>query len=364
MEANLMPLKGSREARRYVLHEDGRVADSYGAIATPPPGQQLYLSRARCRFRLFRAPAGLSHQQLTRAARTYAQAHAPFENSGSLLLRTPQGAEIWYWDCSQLPAAMQAKVAGPESLGWAPGEGWRVVECVEGFEAQYWEQGGLVASTWRRNPFTQEQWAAFALGVDAGTGAPNVAPPALKAAMADWASWRKRLIKAPLSWRDAEIASLTTSLCALALAFFFVGQATHDAARADANTQAIAALEQRIEADTRLVRVRERLDLLRAFNAASHDADVLGVAADALTVFNQFGLDVSAWQSEEGAFRASINGSMSELPLREIVAALEATPRLCGVEPNLSSEAGIVEIVAAIETPGAVCANAGREGRT
>ena len=53
----------------------------------------------------------------------------------------------------------------PETILRDAGDGWRVIACAEGVEAQYWEDRTLLASSWRREPFTREQWTAFALGV-------------------------------------------------------------------------------------------------------------------------------------------------------------------------------------------------------
>ena len=171
-----------RTARLCLLLESGVVEDMDGAAAHLAPGQTLVLSRAWCRFRLYRAPEGLQPSQIARAARLHAEEHAPFEASGTLLMRTPQGAAIWYWDKARVGAvnprgAAPVGACAPETLYRDVGDGWRILVCVEGLEAQYWEQGGLVASSWRRSAFTREQWAAFVLGVEsAGREAPDLPP--------------------------------------------------------------------------------------------------------------------------------------------------------------------------------------------
>ena len=316
------------------------------------------LSRALCRFKLYRAAPGLSRWQIARAARTYAEAHAPFADTGALVLRSPHGAEIWFWDKAQTGAAV-----GPESLYREPGDGWRILACTEGYEAQYWENGGLVASSWRRQFFSQEQWAAFALGVEGGAyEAPN-APPAPTELPLFGAKWRRREIKPPPSWRDSEIIALSVGLCAAALAAFFAGQALHLESIARTHAAQAALIEASIASDPALARARERTQLLAAFNGASAGGDTLAALADALAVFKTFNVEAQSWRVDGDGFRAGLNVAMADIPLREVVAALEATPLLCGVEPNLSSREGALELTAKLEAAGGQCGDARGERR-
>ncbi len=257
------------------------------------------------------------------------------------MLRSPHGAEIWYWDKTQSGSGI------PESLGFEPGEGWRVLACGEGFEAQYWEAGGLLASSWRRQPFTREQWAAFALGVEGAD--PPGSPPAPEAPKRGRGNWKRRQIKPPLGWRDAETMAFSVTLCAAALAAFFAAQAFRLESSAREQGAQAAAIEANIAADPALARARERIELLHEFGRASGDGEKLAALVDALTVFKTFNLEAHSWRVEEGGFRVTLGVSITDLPLREVVAALEATPHMCGVEPNLSTGEGALELTAKIE---------------
>jgi hypothetical protein len=308
------------------------------------------LSRAVCRFRLYRAAPGLSRAQIDRAARTHAEAHAPFDDTGAILLRSPHGAEIWYWDKAQSGAGV------PESLDWGIGEGWRVLVCAEGFEAQYWEAGGLVASSWRRQQFTRDQWAAFVLGVEGID--PPAAPPSPET-VTRTRNWKRRQIKPPLSWRDGETMAFSVALCATALAAFFAAQGMRYEGIARAEVAQAAVIEASIAADPALARARERVQLLREFDRAGGDGEGLAALVDALAVFKTFNLEAQGWRVDDDGFRAALNASMADVPLREVVAALEASPRLCGVEPNLSSREGALELTAKIEGGGSRCGGPG-----
>jgi hypothetical protein len=314
------------------------------------------LSRALCRFKLYRAAPGLSRAQIARAARTYAEAHAPFADTGMLVLRAKHGAEIWYWDKAQAGAVK----SGPESLLREPGDGWRVLACGEGFEAQYWDDGGLIASTWRRQNFSQEQWAAFVLGVDAAKHeAPRMPPPPIDLPLLARAHWRARVIKPPWSWRDGETSAWSLALCALALAAFFAGQALHLEAITRSQAQAATAIEASIASDAALARARERTELLRAFNRVNAGGDALAAFADALSVFKTFNIEASTWRVDAQGLQATLNVSMTDIPLREVVAALEAKAHLCRVEPNLSSREGALELTAKLEGEAGACDRGG-----
>lgn len=335
---------------RHFLREDS-------APGERAPGGTVVLSRALCRYRHFRAPAGLSKRQVAGAARTYAQAHAPFDNAGSLILRTTLGAGIWFWDQARVAAVYNGappRTLIPESLLRSDGEGWRVLACDEGVEAQYWEAGALLASSWRRTPFTRDQWTAFALGVEApALRPPNDPPPAVDAPRRGDAHWRRNLIGEPLSWRTGEMTCGTVALCAIALAAFFSGQALRYGAAAGADTRAVAALEARMDADTNQQRVRERMGLLSAYDAANTGVDALGGSAEGLAAFAQLGLEPQNWSVSGDVFSASIAGEVSELPVREIVAALEAAPSLCAAEPAFLE--GMVEFRARVTSAEAPC---------
>lgn len=339
-----------RHKMRHMLREDSL----HGERAT---GRAVVLSRALCRYRHFRAPPGLSRRQVAGAARTYAQAHAPFDNTGTLIVRTPLGAGVWFWDQARVAASYDGappRALVPESLLRSEGEGWRVLTCDEGVEAQYWEDGALLASSWRRAPFTREQWAAFALGVEApALRPPNDPPPAIEAARRSDAHWRRNLIGEPLSWRTGETACATIALCAMALTAFFSGQALRYDGAAGADARAVAALEARMAGDAAQQRVRERMGLLSAYDAAHRGVDALGASAEGLGVFAQLSLEPQSWSVRSGVFAASIAGGVSELPVREIIAALEASPSLCAAEPAFLE--GMVEFRARVTSVEAPC---------
>lgn len=352
-----------RTARLCLLRENGAVEDMDGVAANLAPGQTLVLSRAWCRFRLYRAAAGLSKSQIARAARLHAEEHAPFPESGTLLLRTPQGVAIWYWDMERI-AATNPRVGAPvgacapETLYRPAGEGWRIVECVEGLEAQYWEDGGLVASSWRRGAFTQAQWAAFVLGVEnARIEAPDQSPEPAYSPLQPDARWRGQLVRDPLSWRDGETIALGVTLLSLGVAAFFAGQGAQFESRTDASRKRVVEIEALTEADPATRMVRERLALIRDYTTTMNHADVLAASADAFEVFERAELDAQDWSIDQKHFRATLNAAAAESALREIVSDLENTPSLAHVAPQFPGrdlgQDGAIELSADVIAPAA-----------
>ncbi len=345
-----------------MARHDGADGEDDGASSANTLGRRIVLGRSRCRFHLFRASVALSPTQLASAARTYAAAYAPYANPGMLLLRSPHGAEIWWWDAAPLHGA---KVLGPESVYRAEAaDGWRIVACDEGFEAQYWESGGVIASTWRRTGFTKEQWAAFVLSVDSAVlRAPSAPPASLDLPLLTRSAWRKREMRAPLTWRDAQVLGLTIALCAACVTAFFVGQTLRLQGLEHSFAEQRAAFDQQSAADPSARRLGGYIEVINDYQRATANVDPLGVAADAFVVLRQFDLSASAWRSDQDGFEVTLNAFINDVPLRDLVSALEGVPSLCGVEPNLSSEAGALELSASLETPGGCAASADADGR-
>jgi hypothetical protein len=323
-----------------MLLESDQIAG--GGLGKRAAGGVLIISRALCRYRHFRTPAGLSSRQIANAAATFSQAHAPYEQTGSLTFRTPLGVGVWFWDQARIAAACGGdapRAIVPESLLRGAGEGWRVLACEEGFEAQYWEAGALVASTWRRGPFGREYWNAFALGIETpATEPPDALPAATETPLRKGANWRRNRIGAPLNWRDAENALFTLCVCALALAAFFAGQALHRQTAAAADLRASAAMEAQMDQDATHQRVREHLALLRAYHGANSGPDVLGAASEATATLAGFGITPLSWRADAEGLSIAAPGSVNDLPVREIVTALEALESLCNVEPSFAAE--------------------------
>jgi hypothetical protein len=336
---------------RLLLESGTLAADS---VARLVGARDLVVSRALCRFRRYRAPQTLSKRQVTLAARAYAEAHAPFADTGTLVLRAPGGAAIWYWDRSKLAVLQPLREVSPESVWRETQDGWRIVACAEGYEAQYAEAGALVASTWRRQAFTAAQWAAFTLSVESPAFEPPAEPPAPVTLPLANGSWRDRVIKEPLGWRDLERAGVTAAICVAAVAALFVGQALRSDQIAQREQANAARIEQDLRGNRDVTRALEHSRVVRAYAVASEGPAVLTAVTEAHEILARFGLQAPTWRASAEGVSFIVDAAISETPVRDIVAAMEEAPHLCGAVPEIAGQ-GRFEIRAAIASDGNAC---------
>jgi hypothetical protein len=342
-----------------LLLESGAVGDA--ATLRRASTRDLIISRALTRLRIYRAPPKLNFFQRAQAARVFAEAHAPFDTTGTLILRTKIGAEIWYWDQSKLAALAPLGHVLPESIWRAAGDGWRILRCAEGVEAQYWEGGCLQASTWRRQDFSADQWRTFVLSVaKPALAAPSDPPPTIDLAMSETA-WRWRVVAPAPSWGDAERASLTVAICAAAVTAFLCGQAIKSSAIAHREQARIEAIEQRFREDARLSEAVEQHRLLTEYARATQQRHVLIAATEAHEVLSRFGLQAETWRISNGRMSLIVNGALGETPVRDVVRDIDEADHLCAAMPEIAG-AGRFEIRANVKAPEAPCPATARAG--
>ncbi len=346
-------------ANQSTLSRSTRLLLESGQLAADPVSnlvgaRDLVLSRALCRYRFYRASSALTGSQIAKAARLFAEANAPFSATGTLLLSTPGGVGVWYWDRAKLATHEPVREVSPESVWREAGDGWLVVACVEGYEGQYWEAGALIASTWRRQVFTPAQWSAFALSVDAPAIAAPPEPPAAIALRLEHGSWRGKVVKPPLGWGDAERAGISVAICAAAVAALFAGQALHSGQIANHERARAETVEQALRGDRDVTRAMEHRRLLRDYAAATQRPQALLAVAEAHEVLSRFGMRASTWRVSADGMSVIVDAPIGGAPVREIVAAIEETQHLCGAVPEIAG-AGRFEVRAAIASPGATC---------
>jgi|CXWL01.1.fsa_nt_gi hypothetical protein len=346
-----MALSFFQQAEPTFLRENGSLVDAAGQPVAANAVRTLALSRALCRFHSFRAPPGLSSGQVVQAARLAAETNAPFSPSGSLILRTEGGASIWYWDGARVAELFGTRAVNvaPESVFSAAHDGWRIVESLDGYEAQYWQNGALQASTWRRRPLDAAQWTLFVQGVEnADTPAPATPPTPEKPAFDASGAWRRQQVKPPLSWADAEKAAAGVAFCAAGVAAFLVGQSLRLDGDARRDTARAAEISQVLSADENARRAEAQLALIQNYQTAMAAPDVLNAAADALEVLHRLDLQVGDWSVDGETLRLVLVQTASEIEVRDLVAALEAAPALENVEPQFRGRDQGLEINATL----------------
>jgi hypothetical protein len=129
------------------------------------------VSRHLCRF--FKIPL-LSDASISRqldALRLQTERLSPFAETGSHAHFDANFISLWLWDSRVVNDAANAIGVDlrrvpvfPETALQPPGEGVRVIECLDGVEGQCWSHGSLLASRWWPAPPDSRNWVLFQRG--------------------------------------------------------------------------------------------------------------------------------------------------------------------------------------------------------
>jgi len=304
--------------------------------------RRIVLARGRCVFSPFEAPPGMGATAAVRAARLFAQTSAPFEDSGWVMTRRGRRFGVWWWDAHWVAGRLaQAGVAGPVSLlpdplAQAPGRDERIVQTAEGAEAQVWRGGALAAASWRRRPFSDDDWRGFAR--TAGAREDAVPPPE----PAVWRLSRGQVL------REAQADQFR--LAAVILAAVLVGASAYFAAQAlrftalarDAQAEVTAlgpvGADPRVEAAAR--------DLV-ALKRLIETPDPITLLEQAQAILGPYGFEPRGFRAEGGALTLSLPAEAAQV-IEPLSVELEASPYFTAVRPRRDGESVVIEM--AVET--------------
>lgn len=140
------------------------------AAQSPPSKknkQEWVVARSLCHYRLF----DLSNLPLARredALKLKIRQWSPFSDYQSYIVWHQHTAQVWVWDKNLQQTAMTAQNLKaskilPETLLRPPlsKTGVQLIQCLEGFEGQYWREGILWGSRWWPQLPTLSSWAMF-----------------------------------------------------------------------------------------------------------------------------------------------------------------------------------------------------------
>ncbi|NBB64005.1 hypothetical protein GVN18_32590 [Pseudomonas sp. ODNR1LW] len=213
------------------LSADGRwtVLNEGGALGRLRPTVVL-IAREMTAFSLFEA-AALPRSRRGQAARLHARTGSPYLESGHSLVWAGADCGVWWWDAARIAPLVKARFGAgrpevrPESLAQPAGAGWRMVKLAQGYEAQRWRGGRLVASAWRRERFDMPAWTAFVRSQRGADDAPESPPPPQSLPLA-YDAPAFRTSAADLSREQMIQAGVgALALASIGLSLFFVGQA-------------------------------------------------------------------------------------------------------------------------------------------
>lgn len=162
--------------------------ETEAGIEAPPAGRgrrYWIVARGRCRFFKVSLLPAASHARQLAALGLEAQRLSPFAETGWHLHLGGDFAAIWVWD--QAATRAVAAAAGidiarsrvvPEPAMQPPGDdGLRLVQTLDGVEAQYWSGGALAASRWWPKAPDGRAWLTFQRGAALAPDEIDPVPP-------------------------------------------------------------------------------------------------------------------------------------------------------------------------------------------
>jgi hypothetical protein len=330
-----------------------RVLGETGEVSTAPimgGGRTRFLiARGLCRFHWFAPAQTMTHATRMTAARTYAEANAPFADFDFALAPAENGVGVWWWDRARVAGLMPAGTAyentriAPESVAHAPADGWRQAQVSDGFEMQCWRGGALVVSAWRRQAWTHAQWRALVLG--AGIDAPEAMPSATAVAMdaARLRTMRGRRGEIAL-WETVERMGLSLGVFLLLAAAFFAGQGIRYGQLEAAAAQQEAQRGIAVTTDPARAAVARDVALVRSYRAIDQEAEALAGALFARDLASRHDVRVLRWTISNRVVVVQAEPANTRGSLAAFVDLLIESDRFASVAPRFSQLGDGVEV--------------------
>ena len=210
-----------------------------GGVERPPAGRgrRLWvLSRALCRYRVFPRLDDPSPSRRFAALDFQIAEWSPYEATARLVQEEGKRAGVWIWDRSLVDGAILAAGERPDRVTVVPEtvmqprltQGLRHVRTLDGSEAQWWEDGLMLASRWWREPPTESDWRQFrrAASIPPDGGAVPGDAETLELLSAPWSTPSSgRGLVARINWRRTYEG---VAAAAIVLFGVFVGQSLRD----------------------------------------------------------------------------------------------------------------------------------------
>jgi len=346
------------QGRFLFLSADNELVDQQGRpTRSVPEDTTIVLSRGLCRFEYIARGNAASQRNADAAALIAARTRAPFENSQHLVLKSGTGNAIWWWDAKSVCGAINSIRPGarvrylPESVLTPPGEGWRHLACVDGYEVQFWKGSALLASSWRRRPLDEAQWSSFAAGIR------NAYPPALMPMPVSVKLDPALARRLPRAREPGEIVrEIQRGILAIAgLSLVAAGCFQARALRYDFETAAVnREIDDLRRQAPEAVPPAETEAILSLAEYQVRPAPLLAAAAFLETALKH-SANVESWLIEDQQLRATITADAS-VPLDSLAADLEASGWFAEVSPDRPEPRRFL-IVANVCNPGSESCN-------
>ena len=304
----------------------------------------VIVGRELCTFELFRASG--SARLSRRAAMLYARTASPHAQPGYRVVPSGPDFAIYWWDQVAVEKAVrerfgvQAPGVLPEALAHKVTEGWRQVRLPFGWDIQWWRDGALRFSTWRRTALDQTGFDRLVrlLADDGPDTFPPKWDPFLVSGALIW--WRAR---PPINLRSrAKQAGLLVILATLALSAGLMVRADRIAEEAAVVEARVRVLEaQAGQSDfPEMQRIRQKLADYDQLTSDHNPVSALAVAVASLQLY-----DILPQAFKADAETTQITIPYDALPLsRELASDLERAGAFGEVELSSTPNRGGIQI--------------------
>ncbi|MDP1725125.1 MAG: hypothetical protein Q8L85_10550 [Alphaproteobacteria bacterium] len=133
-------------------------------------GQKIWvLARSVCIHRHFPLPQNVKGKKRFNLISLQMHTASPFTNTASFSHWTKTGVSIWFWNQDEVNKKMaeynlspKTTIVYPETALIDPLQsGMRLIECLEGYEGQIWDQHQLITSRWWDHYPDDQEWLQF-----------------------------------------------------------------------------------------------------------------------------------------------------------------------------------------------------------
>ena len=163
--------------------------ETLGGVQLPPAGRgrrYWIVSRGLCRFFRVELLGNTASAGQRDALNLEIKRLSPFEETGSWIHLSNKFASVWLWDQAVTRAAgalvgvdVDRMRVVPEPAMLPPGDtDARLIEGVDGYEGQYWSDGGVSASRWWPRCPDERAWLLFQRGASVSPEAVRLGIPA------------------------------------------------------------------------------------------------------------------------------------------------------------------------------------------
>lgn len=346
---------------RYQISASGTlsIVESAGA-----DDRTVQLSRGLCSFTSMPLPAGNRSDLVVKAAILAHRSKAPYEEPGLFAVEKSQSLLIWVWDAKFVAGVIAASPLNgktvtivPESALFEGADGVRLVQGLDGVEAQLWHESTLKASQWWPSVPDLPSLSLFLRGAGAALqDAPleAVEPQLLRSIPRDASQSSDGQLRS-----FGVLAAGIVAALAVGWMMFSVGQVLRLSQEIE-SAQGLAtdpALRTGAAARSAAVADAARLRSISQFNAL---VDPVVVLSEIQPILARGGIVISSWESREGQATFDIQVPPA-LELEGFVKELNTTTSLDDVSVSPSNAAGLLTVravmkslaLAAMAAPGA-----------